>query len=520
VTSAWKQGRGRPAPVKRAKTLETLARAVAGARWAENQSGDPGAVMVSGIAYDSRRVRPGDLFCAIPGFRTDGHLYVADAAAKGAVAALVERPAAVPAGMPAVVVPHAREAMAAVSDAFFDSPSLRLWTVGVTGTNGKTTTTHLIRAVFEASGVPCGLTGTVHTLIGREERPVEHTTPEAPDLQALLAEMVEAGLTAAVMEVSSHALALARVDRVWFDVGVFTNLTQDHLDFHQTFEEYFRAKARLFERLGQGPAKAKGGPRAAVLNRDDPHWERLARLCAVPVVTYGLHPAADVRAEAVASGTAGSDFAVVLRGGWRGPAHVPLPGRFNVQNALAALAVGMVWGLDPDRMVAALAQSPGVAGRFERIDCGQPFTVIVDYAHTPDGMENVLKAARELAAGQVGVVFGAGGDRDRGKRPLMGRVAGERADWAVVTSDNPRSEDPLAIIAEVVAGIEAVTGRYAVEPDRARAIAAAIDRAGPGDVVLILGKGHETYQIFRDRTIHFDDREVARQVLRERGYGS
>ncbi|AEJ41631.1 UDP-N-acetylmuramyl-tripeptide synthetase [Sulfobacillus acidophilus TPY] len=475
-----------------------------------------GSVTVGGIQYDSRRVEKGDLFCAIPGFHTDGHLYCQEAYQRGAVAFLVERADTVPKGAPALIVPEARPAMAIVADAFYGHPSGRLWMVGVTGTNGKTTTTHLIRAVLEGSDIPCGLTGTLHTLIGQETFKVVRTTPEAPDLQRILRHMADRGMRAAVMEVSSHALVLSRVDAVEYDVGVFTNLTQDHLDFHHDIESYFRAKALLFERLGTGRPK---GPRAAVINRDDPYSERLMGMTGVPVLTYGIQQPSDIRATQVNITSRGVQFVAEFPEGVSQPVEFGMPGRFNVLNALAAMAVGYVYGLTPSEMAESLARYPGVPGRFERIDEGQPFTVIVDYAHTPDGLENALKTAREFSLGKIGVVFGAGGDRDRGKRPLMGEVAGRLADWTVLTADNPRSEDPLDIIHQIAEGVNRVGGQWQQELDRERAIRLALNQAQPGDVVLIVGKGHETYQIYRDATIHFDDREVARQILRELNKG-
>ena len=471
-----------------------------------------GSVAVTGIQHDSRQVEKGDLFCAIPGFRTDGHLYCSEALSRGAAAFLVEREEALPHGAAGIVVDNARLALAVCADVFYGHPSGRLWMVGVTGTNGKTTTTHLVRAVLEGSDVPCGLTGTLHTLIGAETFRVIRTTPEAPDLQRILRHMADRGMRAAVMEVSSHALALARVNGVDYDVGVFTNLTQDHLDFHKDFESYFRAKALLFERLGDGPKK---GPRAAILNADDPYVERLKAVTPVPILTYGLNAGADIRAGQLQITSRGVQFLATFPSGVQQPVSFGMPGRFNVLNALAAMAVGHVYGLAPDTMAEALARYQGVPGRFERIDEGQPYSVIVDYAHTPDGLANALSTAREFAIGKIGVVFGAGGDRDRGKRPLMGEVAGKFSDWTVLTADNPRSEDPVDIIHEIEAGIQAVGGRWQVELDRERAIKLALSQAQPGDVVLIVGKGHETYQIYRDGTIHFDDREVARQVLRE-----
>lgn len=487
--------------------FQQLVDAVPGARVRDGAN-----VEITGIAYDSRQVQPGNLFCAIPGFHTDGHLYCHEASRRGAAAFLVEREEAAVAGQPALVVPDARVAMAQVADRFFGSPSGKLWMVGVTGTNGKTTVTHLIRALFEASDVPCGLTGTLHTLVGQERYPVVRTTPESPDLQSILRHMADRGMKAAVMEVSSHALALARVDTVQYDVGVFTNLTQDHLDFHKDLQAYFRAKAILFQRLGQN---SKTGPKAAVINGDDSHAHLLKPLSAVPVLTFGLGEGVDVRASMLQIGSRGVQFLVDFPSGVRQAVEFGMTGRFNVQNALAAMAVGYVYGLSPRAMAEALARYPGVPGRFERIDEGQPFTVIVDYAHTPDGLENVLQTAREFAIGAIGVVFGAGGDRDREKRPMMGEVAGRLADWTVLTADNPRSEDPHDIIQQIEEGIVRAGGRWSVELDRERAIRLALQRGKPGDVILIVGKGHETYQIYRDGTIHFDDREVARQVLAE-----
>ncbi|MDA8194813.1 MAG: UDP-N-acetylmuramoyl-L-alanyl-D-glutamate--2,6-diaminopimelate ligase [Thermaerobacter sp.] len=466
---------------------------------------------ITGIQYDSRQVEPGDLFCAIPGFHTDGHLFCEEAARRGARAFLVERAAAIPAGFGGVVVPDARQAMAEVASRFYGNPSRRLWTIGVTGTNGKTTVTHLIRAILEAHDIPCGLTGTLHTLIASESFKVTRTTPESPDLQRILRHMADRGMRTAVMEVSSHALVLARVDHVAYDVGLFTNLTQDHLDFHKDFEHYFNAKALLFERL-QDHGK---GPVAAIINHDDPYAEAVRQRTRVAVLTYGLMDGADIRASSVQIGSQGVRFVAEFPGGRRQAVEFGMPGRFNVSNALAAIAVGYVRGLDPGSMAEALARYPGVPGRMERIDEGQAFTVVVDYAHSPDGLENALKTAREFAIGEIGVVFGAGGDRDRGKRALMGEVAGRLSDWAILTADNPRSEDPLDIIRQIEEGMRASGGHWHVELDRERAIRHAIARARPGDVLLIVGKGHETYQIYRDRTIYFDDREIARQNLRE-----
>lgn len=490
-------------------TLVSLGRAIE----AEKIQGD---AVISGVAYDSRRVKPGDLFCAVPGFRTNGHRYIDQAMGRGAVACLVEDLTAVPQGFPALVVPHSRSATAKVAAEFYGHPSRELWMVGVTGTNGKTTTTHLVRTLLEYHHVKMGLTGTVHTLIGDETYPVERTTPEAPDLQAALRLMVDRGMQGAVMEVSSHALTLNRVDGVAYDVGVFTNLTQDHLDFHQDFEDYFGAKARLFQALGQ--SRLIKGPQAAVLNADDPWAGRLVGQTAAPILTYGMHPSSDVRALDIELDGQGSRFTVILPDETRARVSMGLSGRFNVSNALAAMAVAYLKGMPVEEMAAALAVAPGVPGRFERVAGGQPFTVIVDYAHSPDGLENVLKTAREFVQGRLVVVFGAGGDRDHGKRPLMGEVAGRIADLSIITSDNPRSEEPEAILRQVEQGVKGAGGQYVLEVDRGSAIRRAVGMAQPGDVIVIAGKGHENYQIFRDRTIHFDDREQVRLALGELGY--
>jgi UDP-N-acetylmuramoyl-L-alanyl-D-glutamate--2,6-diaminopimelate ligase len=475
-----------------------------------------GEAEVLGITHDSRRARAGDLFCAIPGFRTDGHRYIEDARRRGAVACLVERWDTVPPGMPGLLVLQSRAATARAAAVFFGHPSRLLWMVGVTGTNGKTTTTHLIRHILEQGGhIPTGLMGTVHTLMGPNEWHEDRTTPEAPDLQATLRQMVDYGMQAVAMEVSSHSLSLHRVDDVAYDVGVFTNLTQDHLDFHRDFEDYFSAKAQLFERLGQGPEK---GPRAAVLNADDDWAGRLVGLTPAPIVTYGLRHPADVRAEQVQLGRDGARFVAVMPDGERATVYLTLSGRYNVSNALAAMAVGYLRGVPAERMAEVLAHQPGVPGRFERIDCGQPFSVVVDYAHSPDGLENILRAIREFIHGRVILVFGAGGDRDQAKRPLMGAVAGRLADLTVSTTDNPRSEDAAAIADQFEAGIRSARGRFVRELDRSRAIRLALDEARPDDLVLVAGKGHEDYQIYRDRIEHFDDREEVRKALAERGF--
>jgi UDP-N-acetylmuramoyl-L-alanyl-D-glutamate--2,6-diaminopimelate ligase len=452
-------------------------------------------VDVSALAYSSRSVRPGTLFFCVPGFKADGHAFAADAVERGAVALVVERPLGL--GVPEVQVVDARAAMAEVAQRFYGDPTAELQVVGVTGTNGKTTTTFLVRSILEAAGVPTGLLGTVTSVVGGRREEVVRTTPEAVELQGIFRRMLDAGDSAAVMEVSSHALQLHRVDGIHFAARVFTNLTQDHLDFHPTMEDYFAAKRLLFER--------DGGP--AIVNVDDPYGRRLAEEIH-GAVTFGIEsPDADYRATEIEFDTNGSRFRL-------GDARVeiPLPGQFNVSNALAAIAAARALDVPLDACIGALAAADRVPGRFEPVDEGQGFAVLVDYAHTPDSLENVLRAARGIASGRLHVVFGAGGDRDRAKRPLMGRAASAGADRVIVTSDNPRSEDPDAIVDEVLSGTDGDAER---EVDRRRAIQRAIETSAPGDVVVIAGKGHEQGQEFADgRKEPFDDVTVAREALR------
>jgi UDP-N-acetylmuramoyl-L-alanyl-D-glutamate--2,6-diaminopimelate ligase len=460
--------------------------------------GDP-SVEVAGLAYDSRRAGPGTLFFCVVGERRDGHEFAAQAVAAGATALVVERE--LPLGAPQVVAPSARAAMAPLAARFHGDPTAALRVVGVTGTNGKTTTAFLVREILEAAGIQTGLLGTVKQVVGGVEEGVERTTPEAIELQATFRRMLEAGDRACAMEVSSHALALHRADAIHFEAALFTNLTQDHLDFHADMEDYFLAKRRLFE----------AGPRTAVVNVDDEYGARLAG--EVECVTFSAAGReADFSAHDVSFDAGGAEFAV---GGTR--VRTGLPGHFNVANALGAFAAARVLGVEADVAAAGLAKAGRVPGRFEPIDEGQGFAVLVDYAHTPDSLENVLRAARRLTAGRLIAVFGAGGDRDRDKRPKMGRAGAELSDLAVVTSDNPRSEEPAAIVAEVAAGA-AGAGEVEIELDRRAAIALALGRAEPGDTVVIAGKGHEQGQEFEDgRKVPFDDREVAREELRKLG---
>ena len=458
-------------------------------------AGDAG-VEIGGLAYDSRQVRDGSLFFCVVGEKSDGHDFAPAALEAGAAALVVERELELP--VTQVVVADARAAMAPVAARFWGDPTAELRVAGVTGTNGKTTTVFLIREVLESAGIRCGLLGTVKQVVGRVEEEVERTTPEAIDLQETFRRMLEGGDRACAMEVSSHALALHRSDSIHYEVALFTNLTQDHLDFHADMEDYFAAKRLLFEI----------GPGHAIVNVDDPYGRRLAE--EFEALTFSADGReANFSARDASFDATGARFTV-------GDVEVRtrLPGHFNVSNALAAFAAASAMGVDGAAIAEALAAASAPPGRFEPIDEGQPFAVLVDYAHTPDSLENVLAAARRLTSGRVISVFGAGGDRDRDKRPRMGKAAASHSDLTVVTSDNPRSERPAAIVEEILAGIEDREGVEA-EVDRRSAIALALSRAEPGDTVVVAGKGHEQGQEFENgRKIPFDDREVAREELR------
>src|SRR4051812_42586324 len=462
----------------------------------------PADVEVTALAYDNRRATPGTLFFCVPGFTRDGHDYAPDAVARGAVALVVERP--LDAGVPEVRVADVRAAMARAAARFHGDPTARLRVVGVTGTNGKTTTAFIVRSVLEAAGVRCGLLGTVKTVVGGREAASVRTTPEAIDLQATFAEMLAGGDAACAMEISSHALELRRAEGIHVAAAVFTNLTQDHLDFHPTMEDYFLTKRRLLA----SPLTSVRGVAA-----DDAYGRRLIEEFP-DAVTFGIDAAADYRATDLRYGFAGSQFTARTPDG-DFAVSIGLPGRFNVQNALGAWAAARALGVDSRAIAAALPGAARVPGRFEPVDEGQPYAVLVDYSHTPDSLENALAAARELATGRVIVVFGAGGDRDRGKRPLMGEIAARLADVALVTSDNPRSEEPEAIIAEILAGIPAdAPARIEHDADRRASIHRAVELAGRGDVVVIAGKGHEQGQEFAGgRKEPFDDVAVAREAL-------
>ena len=469
---------------------------------------------VTGISTDSRQVTGGEVFVAIKGYQTDGHQFIAEAVSRGVVAVAYEDPAFardIPERISAIVVDNSRRAAAELAASFWGHPSASLQLVGVTGTNGKTTVAYMMDSIWRAGGATTGLITTAGRVIAGYSLPADRTTPDAVVLQRLLAQMREEQVTHVAMEVSSHGLQL---DRTWmcrFDGAIFTNLSQDHLDFHYDLDEYFAAKLRLFTDYAEMAAPEKALVGAA--NTDDSAGRRIQEEAKCQVITYGIQEQAAVTATEVAIDPLGIDFRLHLPEGADIRVGLALTGGFNLYNALAAAACA--WGLriEAEQIAAGLAALKGIPGRFECIDEGQDFTIIVDYAHTPDALDNVLRAARALEPRRLLCVFGCGGDRDRGKRPLMGQIATSQADFTIITSDNPRSEQPLAIIQEIVAGV--VGDNHAVEPDRRQAIFTAVSRCQAGDILVIAGKGHETYQEFADHQISFDDREVARQAVEQ-----
>ena len=458
--------------------------------------GDP--VEVRDLAYDARAVTPGAAFFAVPGEKVDGHDFAAQAVENGAVALVVER--AVEVEAPQLIVSSTRAAMPTAADIFFGEPTRELEVAGVTGTSGKTTTAFLLHSLLDAAGRRPSLLGTVETRIGGRVSKASLTTPEAIDLQRSFREMLDAGDRSVALEASSHASVQHRLDRVRFDALVFTNLSQDHLDFHVTMEEYFKAKRRLFTGAAPPPAAINVGDEWGRLLADELEQTRRA-----PLITFGFADDAEIRPEGLVLDSSGARFTA---GGIE--IETQLRGRFNVDNVLGAVAAGILLDIGEEEIAAGIRALTGVPGRFEAVDAGQPFTVLVDYSHKPDALDNVLRAARDLTEGRVIVVFGAGGDRDRGKRPLMGKIAADLADVVVVTSDNPRSEDPLAIIQDILQGAGM---NVEIDPDRRSAIAGAIGKAEPGDVVVIAGKGHEQGQEIAGEKLPFDDRVVAREVL-------
>ena len=480
------------------------------------QSGDPG---VSSVEYDSRRVKPGSVFVAMRGESSDGNKFIDQAIQAGAAAVVTDSAEEKPRpGVAWAVVPHGRRALARVSANFYKRPAERIAVTGITGTNGKSTTAFLVESILSAAGRKSALIGTIEYHVAGKVLPAPHTTPEALDLNRIFNEALGNGATEAVMEVSSHALAQERVFGVPFDVAVFTNLTRDHLDYHNSMEEYFAAKKAMFDGCGTEP------PRAVVTNLDDESGAKVAELSrkrSSVVLKYGWERG-DLHADNVEITTRGTRFDLITPAG-KIAVFSALIGRVNVYNIMAAAGAAYARGCSAQAMAAGIDKLACVPGRFERVDCGQPFTVVVDYAHTDDALRNLTALARELvsgggAKGRVLTVFGCGGDRDRKKRPLMGEAAGRGGDFVVLTSDNPRSEDPLAIINDAVVGLQKTCVRYSVEPDRRKAIALALAEARPGDIVLLAGKGHEKVQVTREGAVPFDDLEVAREALRAVGF--
>lgn len=477
--------------------------------------GNP-AIAITSLASDSRIAQPGCLFFCLPGTKDDGHRFALQAIERGAAALVTARRLEL--DIAQLIVPDTRQALAMLADHYYGRPSHRLRPIGVTGTNGKTTTTYLIERILADAGISPGVIGTIETRYGGRHYPMSGTTPDVLELQGIFKSMVDAGTDRCVMEVSSHALEQGRVKGCRFRTAVFTNLTQDHLDYHGSMDAYERAKGLFFSRLGNVYFDDPKQRTYAVLNVDDPVAAAYAKLTAAETVTYGIDNEAQLRASRVTIAAGGTSFQLDSFWGSR-PVGLKLVGKFNVYNALAALGAAICEGIDLQEAVRSLERIAGVPGRVEPVNAGQPFAVIVDYAHTPDGLENVLRMVRELTHGRVICVFGCGGDRDRAKRPIMGRIAAAYADAIIVTSDNPRTEDPYLIIEHIESGLLAASvakEKYALVPDRRAAIEKAVEMASPGDVVLIAGKGHETYQLIGGVTYDFDDRLVAKEAIRSR----
>ena len=455
---------------------------------------------ITHVCVDSRATQKGSLFVAVPGNRCDGGHYARQAVDRGAVCVVCQ--SELPPDLPWVKVRDARLALSQLACRWYGHPSRQLTMLGVTGTNGKTTVTYLLRHILQRTGMKTGLIGTVQNIVGEQTLPAQRTTPDALQIQQLLSAMTKNGCSHAVMEVSSHALDQHRAEGIEFAVGIFTNLTEDHLDYHGTMGCYCDAKAKLFQMSRMG-----------VCNADDPWTERLLAGASCPSVYYGIHNPAEVWAEDIFLHSRSVDF-TVCTARTRTPVHLGVPGRFSVYNALGAIAACGELGIPPEECAAALATFPGVAGRMEVVPTpGKPYTLLIDYAHTPDALENVLKTVRGFAQNRVIAVFGCGGDREREKRPLMGHIAGKLADLTIITSDNPRTEEPMAIIRDILPGIAGAEDKYIVEPDRRGAIALAMGRAAAGDVIVLCGKGHETYQEIGDKTIPMDEREIVRSLL-------
>jgi len=460
-------------------------------------------IEVRGIAYDSRAVSTGFVFVCVSGYNVDGHGFIDDAVKNGAVAVVVEKEVKVPEGVSKVLVPNTRKALAEISSAYFGHPSRQIKLIGVTGTNGKTTTTYFIKSILEKAGQKVALLGTISNIIGDKIVEAKRTTPESYDLQEMFHEMINEAVDYCVMEVSSHSLELERVAGCTFNVGIFTNLTRDHLDFHKTFENYFNSKLKMFSQS-----------KVAAVNVDDQYGREIVKRINIPVIGYSEKSSGDVTAENVVITSKVSTFTMKYKD-QRVDISLPLPGRFNVYNALAAASACIAEGIPFQHIKEGLESVKGIPGRSEVIDSGRGFTIIIDYAHTADGLENILKTVREYAEARIITVFGCGGDRDKTKRPLMGEVSGNLSDFSIVTSDNPRTEDPEAIIEDIIPGVERSKGKYKVIVDRRSAIKEALSMAEDRDVVVIAGKGHENYQVLKDRTIHFDEREIVNEILKE-----
>ena len=472
-------------------------------------------VSIQDITADSRAVKLNSLFIALDGATVDGHNYIDKAVAAGAVAVIVSKPVTVPDDVCVITVSDTRQAMMVCVPYFFDYPANRMRMVGVTGTNGKTTTTHMIRHILKAQGHKVGVIGTVHIMIGDTSYPIHNTTPDVVDLQHILHQMVQENVEYCVMEVSSHALALGRVSGVEFDTAVFTNLTQDHLDFHKTFENYLAAKCKLFEQVSASDQVKDN--KGAVINIDDSYGHRVMEKTTAPTITYSTLGKGTLNASDVHMSTKNSQYTVNYKGESY-PVSMNTTGLFNVYNTLAAIGACLQEGISMEAIDTALKTFSSVPGRFELIEEGQDFAVVVDYAHTPDGLQNILETAKAIKENRIIIVFGCGGDRDATKRPIMGCIAAEYGDKIYVTSDNPRTEDPVQIVKDVEVGVkEALRDgtSYEVIVDRREAINHAIHDAKAGDIVIIAGKGHENYQILKNETIHFDDREEARKALKE-----
>lgn len=477
-----------------------------------------GNIEITSVEYDSRLVRPGALFIALRGSKADGHDYLAEAVARGAVAVLAEESRGVEQAANLILVKNTHKLLTSVGRIFYHDPAARLQLLGVVGTNGKTTSTFFLHSILETASRPTGLVGTIHHFLGGKTESSGNTTPGALDLQRFFAEMLKEGMDYVVMEVSSHALALERVDGLTFAGGLFTNITPDHLDFHRSFDDYLQVKTGFFTNL---PPEAP-----ALINIDDPHGRYILERTGGRKFTYGLSPAALIRAEEIEMTIKGSIFTANTPWGKR-RINLNLPGRFNISNALGALGLALALGVELETAGRGLERLAGVPGRFQLIPGGDDFSVVVDYAHTADGLENILRTARALTKNRLLVVFGCGGDRDRNKRPEMGKVAARFSDLTFITSDNPRSEDPAVIAGEIESGFRAearalkhdTVRRCRVILDRKEAIREAVSAARPGDMLVIAGKGHENYQVFRDRTVRFDDREVAAAALRARTQG-